>query len=590
MRKLRTKKYFMKTLAFTLAIIMMSWNVSVIANAESGNRKEVSTTTNDVRSLTYEEYILQKQMEAQYNGVSAVKQSVSEGNSMKSTTELSEGKDNIICENVDELEPLTNIQLTGSAMRAIPVVSLNPVALNAGSLKDGQITTETQVAWLWDFSDEDGDTVMNRYLGGFPGAYYLGDLNNELGFVTQFDNPGHYTVLYQVMDSAGELSEVVGYEFDVLPVEDYQIIEGSFSALNEIHTYNVDVDFTNMDTAAICLVRTGKSNVSMTITDSEGTELAVKGTISTGSRRWHFLDKPSSGSTVETYTISVKATSYDASESSYRVMIGSKEDTEPMISGLENAVWLDLYSEEKSNQFFTSYTPNRDESWYRFTADGTMVFTLLTYYPQIRFQIRDTEDLYVLFDSNDADNDAVHKTKYCTSSYGHAEKARLTTTIGQDYYLVVYSPSVISTQDFIEKTMNITVGKPNMLADSTTEYASSSLRATDSGFSSAVNIHVGDNGATIPLTAVVDDVSIKSATSGIRLSMIPYWRVKYPSSTSWFNSKYFYSSIDIGYVKDSDTNKNINGTWQVSVQASSTSSPLIFVPGIYTLYYYEIGD
>ena len=111
MRKLRTKKYFMKTLAFTLAIIMMSWNVSVIANAESGN----STTTNDVRSLTYEEYILQKQMEAQYNGVSAVKQSVSEGNSMKSTTELSEGKDNIICENVDELEPLTNIQLTGSA-------------------------------------------------------------------------------------------------------------------------------------------------------------------------------------------------------------------------------------------------------------------------------------------------------------------------------------------------------------------------------------------------------------------------------------------------------------------------------------------
>lgn len=590
MRKftVNTKKAMKKTLAFALAVLMMSGSASVIANAEGGNVEKIST--NDIRLLTYEEYVEQKEIETQNSDVSTVMQSASEENVMCSTTELSEGKDIINCENVNELTPLTNIQLAGMATRTIPVVSLKPVALNTDSLKDGQITTETQIAWLWDYADADGDTIMKRYLGGFPGAYYLGDLNNELGFVTQFDNPGHYTVLYQVMDSAGEVSEVVGYEFDVVPVENYQIIEGNFSAENEIQTYNVAVDFTNMDTAAFCLVRTGKSNASMTILDAEGTELAVRGTSMSSSRRWYFLDKPSSDTTVATYTIKVKAISYDSSGTDYRIMIGSKEDAEPMISGLENAVWIDLYSEEKGNQFFTYYTPNRDESWYRFTADGTMVFTLLTYYPQIRFQIRDVNDLYVLFDSNDVDNADVHKTKFCTSSYGHAEKARLTTTIGQDYYLVVYSPSLISTQDFIEKTMNITVGKPNMLSSSTTVYASSSLRATATGYSSAANIYVGDNGDTIPVTAVADDVSIRSATSGIRLSMIPYWRVRHPSSSTWLNSKNFYPSIDIGYVKDSNTNKNINGTWQISVQASSTSSPLTFVPGLYISYHYEIGD
>lgn len=517
-------------------------------------------------------------------------QSASEEDVMRSTAELSEGKDIIVCENVDELTPLTNIQMTGMETRTIPEVSLNPVALNVDSLKDGWITTETQIAWLWSFSDADGDTLLNRYLGGFPGAYYLGDLNNDLGFVTQFDTPGHYTVLYQAMDSAGEISRVVGYEFDVVPVEDYQVIEASFSAENEIQTYTVDVDFTDMNTAAFCLVRTGKSDASMTITDSEGTQLAVRGTSSTNSRRWYFVDKPSSDTTIATYTISVKSISYDASSSDFRIMVGNKKDVEPMISGLENAVWLDLYSEEKLNQFFTYYTPNRDESWYRFTADGSMVFTLLTYYPQIRFQIRDVDDLYVLFDSNDQGNEDVHKSKFCTSSYGYAEKARLTTTIGQDYYLVVYSPSVISTQDIIDKTMNITVGKPNMLSNSTTVYASSSITATSSGYSSSAYINVGDNGNTIPITAVADDVSIKSSTSGVRLSMIPYWRVKYPSATTWSNSKNFYPSIEIGYVKDSDRNININGTWQVSVQTSSTNSPLTFVPGLYITYHYEIGD
>jgi len=150
-------------------------------------------------------------------------------------------------------------------------------------------------------------------------------------------------------------------------VGDYQVIEGDFSSLGEKKTYNVDIDFSDIDTAAFALVKTGKSDISVTISDSEG-ELKNLHTYKGCSRGWYFVDKPSLDATVVSYTISVEAISYDSEASGFRVMAGDKKDIESMISGIENAVWLEYFTEKKKNQFFTLYTPNRDESWYRFTS------------------------------------------------------------------------------------------------------------------------------------------------------------------------------------------------------------------------------
>lgn len=470
-------------------------------------------------------------------------------------------------------------------------MGLVPVILNEDSLKSGQFTTETQIAWLWDYPNEN-DTNLHAVYGGFPGDYCLGDLNNDAGFITRFYTPGVHSVLYQVIDeSSGEISELRGYNVHVVPIEDFQVIEGEFSAKDEIQTYEVTVDFTTLttNTAVFGVIRKGKSNVSMTVTDSTGTEVGKEGVGPVGARAWCFIERPSAETTTETYTITMKALTYDEAGSCFRVVVGDKKDFEPIISGLENAVWLDLYSEEKSNWFLTSYTPNRDESWYRFTADGTMVFTLLACFPQIRFQIRDVEDLYVMFDSDEEKNNNVHRSKHCLN-YGYGEKARLATTKGQDYYLVVYSQSPISAENIIEKHVNITVGKPHMGYDTTQVFSSSQLTATTSGYSPEVNIVVGDNGETLPRTAVADKITIKSATSGIQLYMMEYWRVKYPGAMDWTNSGYVYPTIDMGYVKDSDNNKNINGIWKISVKASSAGKTFTFVPGLDIVYRYELGD
>ena len=65
-----------------------------------------------------------------------------------------------------------------------------------------------------------------------------------------------------------------------------------------------------------------------------------------------------------------------------------------MISGKDNAVYLNLYTEEQGNQFFTYYTPDNYMSWYRFTAkEAETVITLLTKNKNIRFSVYTVDNL-----------------------------------------------------------------------------------------------------------------------------------------------------------------------------------------------------
>ena len=133
-------------------------------------------------------------------------------------------------------------------------------------------------------------------------------------------------------------------------------------AKGETRNYIVRVDYSSFDTAAICLVRTGKSDAEMTVTDSSGNKVASLTSNSTYARSWKFVDKPTDAA-FEDYTIMVKSTTYNSTQNSFRICIGNKADTETMLSGKENAVWLNRYTESSRNMFMTHYTPNTGESW-----------------------------------------------------------------------------------------------------------------------------------------------------------------------------------------------------------------------------------
>lgn len=365
----------------------------------------------------------------------------------------------------------------------------------------------------------------------------------------------------------------------------YQVIEDNFTSTNEVKTYNISIDFNDIDSAAVCFIRTGKTDATMTVTDEAGNVLTTMGTSKSNARRWYVLNKPFLDSGICNYTVTLTSYNYDENISSYRLTVGDEADIEEMISGIDNTVYLDKYTEKSGNAFFTYYTPNRFKSWYRFTAlDETTVFTLLTYYPETRFQVFELQNTNIpIYDS--AKDSEAHRTKYCTSSYKNAEKAKLKLQMGKEYYLAVYASSQISSQPLVTKTMNISVGKPSMLGESGTFYATSLVTGKKNSYSPSVIIPVD---STIPKTAVADYVLLQSGTAGVKLSDISNWSVKLPSENSWRNANKNASTITIGYVPDATNNVNINGNWQFRFEPSGSS--LTFIPGIYIHYYYEIGD
>lgn len=566
-----------KKLILITALTAMTLGTSITAFAET-TQTDVLTTVSDEE---YAQYI-QQNMNEESNYVADENVEAD----MVSIKELMHGQPKLPDDYIKEENRADGLLFPAqdAVTMTIPQSDITPYVINPESLKNGMATTDTQIAWLWTFSDDDGDSFQDFQIGGFPSAYYLGYYSN--GFVTQFTNPGDYTVLYRAMDSSYEYSEIVGYRLTVNPVEDYQVIEDELLAETDVKTYNIDIDYSTMDASAICFVRMGESYVTAEIKDEDGNIIKTIGAADVQPKRWIYIDKPSQDSTVVNYTVTVTSSEFIEDSSQFRIIYGNKNDIEAMLSGPENATPLEWYTEKESNFIHTEYTPNKDECWFKFTAQQSMVtFTLLGDYAETRFKILDVDTLLPLFDSNDADNSNIHKNKFC-GSFDYAEKAKLQgLTIGKEYYLVIYAPNQISTVNFLEDTINVAVGMPHMLSASTEWiYASNQISATTTSFSSDAIIYVGDDGLTIPNNAYAKTVYY----SGARPSSISYWRVKEPSASTWRQSSKFGISIDIGYEDDSSSNKKIIGAWRVGFETST--STLSFTPSIRIEYEYELGD
>lgn len=107
-----------------------------------------------------------------------------------------------------------SITIDMGAARTAPVADLIPIILNEESLIDGKITTDTRIGFVYNDSDEDSDTIVNRYVGGSAVDYIWAEI--EEGFIIQITDPGTYELYYQVEDSAGEMSEAIGFRIEVI--------------------------------------------------------------------------------------------------------------------------------------------------------------------------------------------------------------------------------------------------------------------------------------------------------------------------------------------------------------------------------------
>lgn len=155
-----------------------------------------------------------------------------------------------------------------------PIAGLEYAIINPETLRDGQITTKTQIAWLWsydgqNFTYDPGGDSLNWDISGVPKGYIIGEYND--GFVTQISCDGQYTMSFYVADEHGALSNVVTYNLNIIQYTDYQVFEGDFNSQSDVNSYDVTVDFSKTPSVAFCFVSTGQTGLNATIKDASGT-------------------------------------------------------------------------------------------------------------------------------------------------------------------------------------------------------------------------------------------------------------------------------------------------------------------------------
>lgn len=368
-----------------------------------------------------------------------------------------------------------------------------------------------------------------------------------------------------------------------LEVEEYQTFEGSFTSPEDSAVYSFSIDFSQMDSAAVCLVRKGYIGTNIKVYDNDGNEILAKGTKKRQAKNWGFIEKPTSDATICNYTIIATPYSYEERASDYRIIIGDKSDTELMMSGIDNTVLLEQYYEEKVNLENSAYVPNVGEYWFKYTRYPISVITVLSDEDDIRFKVLEASTLNVEYDS------AIHSDAHRTSFLGNAggwiaaEKARLSNLVGAEHYLVVYCTNPHMSLSLREGSMATAVGNPVMCPTGSNIAPKTLVIATNSGYSSTKTFSVDTD--DFPNTGQVESVYL----NGTGMSNILRWRLMAPKQSYWLaNPSNHHPSIDFGFVLDSPNNVPLKGTWGAAFQSSSSSFTFTSSYSIY--YYYEYSD
>lgn len=456
--------------------------------------------------------------------------------------------------------------------QSAPIAGLEAYVLNAETMKDENATTQTKIAWLFT-----GDADI-YYYGGFQTGYIVKKYSD--GFVTNFYTPGTYQILCYGENTDGEQSEMVGYTITVVSEFDCQTIEDSVSSATDSKSYSIDIDFTDKKAAAVCIVRTGKSNVQLKVTDENGNEIKHSSTTNKVPKRWIYIDKPSADAGICHYTVTVSAQSYDQESGAFRVMIGDKEDTEAMMGGLENAVEIDIYRYKEGNSINSTYSPNNDEYWFITSMPYPAVFTLLSDDSNLRYKLLDMDTLDVLFDSNDSRWEKMHSNRF-TGSFSYAEKVNMKAFSGEKRYLVIYNNSPWSITGVREREFCFGVGQPmygmknekvygsSVTLDSSA-YSSSSLKADASSFANT-------------------GVAYKAIINGVPVGNMEGWRLKGPESAS-YRSGIGKTVIEYMFTPGGSFNTKVRGTWNLGVKLKSGRPSVTCSPSVDFMFYYEYGD
>lgn len=133
-----------------------------------------------------------------------------------------------------------------SALDQAPVAGLEYMLYGSNAnLIDGQVSTYTQIAWIWanETYHPDGTAITDYSIWGTPTTEFnnsiLGYLTSNgqyVGFVTQFPSGGEYTLYFQVEDENGVQSNVYSTTINVREMG-FSDLDVSYDLPENLSTY-----------------------------------------------------------------------------------------------------------------------------------------------------------------------------------------------------------------------------------------------------------------------------------------------------------------------------------------------------------------
>lgn len=319
----------------------------------------------------------------------------------------------------ESLYSKSNIQTQGDSItpRQAPINNSDVYIINQESLRDGFLTTgtnlliATKIGGVILAPGPDEAHLETSVYDGFVIGYE--DDGSTAGYIVNFFIEGHYEFAYAFVNSNGEWSEAVGYEFDVLPQGVFETIEGTLPDSDTVDTHEITVDYDASSSYTIGMLRTGTNGFVTTVYDEAGEKVnSAECSDPSSSQRIRTsidLPKPDGITGDYTYTVEVKAKSSGKTNIGYKLAYGSYTEKAHLFEGFFNMVYLPYYHTVRdTSKVEAEYSSNHLASdigdYYLFDVSGNEkeTITMTTTYDNYRYKVLNAHTLETIIDTKQA--------------------------------------------------------------------------------------------------------------------------------------------------------------------------------------------
>jgi len=440
--------------------------------------------------------------------------------------------------------------------------------------KQGLVTRYNNVDLCY---DPDGTEIYFITNSELPTGYFTNVSSSDgslEGYLFHFFNTGYYLFAYAFMDIYGGKSETVVGELDIKSRGTFEVADYELDSATDTDQIEITVDYSIADEYCLGILRLGTGGARGTIYYEDGTTVA--GYIGVDGPAYGqkvnlctTLNRPDGVTGEYTYVVKMRTSGYVEGDTKYRIAYGESSQKYYFFEDISNCMELPYFKTTGNSKtvvpvFNAWAATSKYGHYYKITATGPEVVTLMSNYGQYRFKILDCDSLQTLYDG--LYSEGINYEEYGTA---YTIATKLNFEAGKSYYVVVYDPD---DTDF-RGCYSIQVGQRRIVAGEKTFEISSGYISANEPYTLTMTLE-----APTGLAAYIDEVRYRPKAIGS-----PTLMMRTPGSQTWIPVTLY--GYDSGFDQGAAFIR-ADGQWEFELTCSSTTNFAGATVNIY--YWYEV--